>query len=128
MHLIEQATIRAFVVPAKRDRLTLLSSSQRRREGTELLNHFAHWDSRYAEVVRSSINVVALLSASGAGKECRLISDDPELDGRSLPLVEAVDAAEMSSFASVLCCVPGKLAFFFDEVGAPRRRLLLRRR
>jgi len=27
----------------------------------------------------------------------------------------------------VLCCVPGELAFFFDEMAAPRNRVLLRR-
>ena len=36
-------------------------------------------------------------------------------------------ANQAHSFASVLCCVPGTLAFFFDEVAAPRNRMLLRR-
>ena len=128
MHLIEESTIRAFVVAGQRERLlTLLASTRRRREATNLLNHFRGWDSRYAQMIATSADVAALLVAAGAEKECRLVSDDPKLDGQSLPVVEAVEAAEMNSFASVLCCVPGKLAFFFDEVAAPRNRLLLKR-
>ena len=128
MDSIEESTILAFVEAGQRDRLlALLSSAKRRKDATNLLNHFRGWDSRYAQTIASCADVAAVLVAAGAERECRPISDDPKLDGRGLPVAEAVEAAEMSSFASVLCCVPGKLAFFFDEVGAPRNRLLLKR-
>ena len=129
LHSAEQATIRAFVVTAKRDRfITLLGSRKRRREILEDLNHFADWDERYAHPVPTQSDVAAVLRNAGAPAECRVISDSPDLDGRDMPLDDAVAGSEEYSFASVLCCIPGKLAFYFDEVGAPRNRVLLQRR
>jgi hypothetical protein len=129
LHPTEEATLRTFVVVAKRERLlTLFGSSKRRKQARDALNHFAAWDERYAESVESSADVLAVLLNAGAPSECHVMSDSSELDGRDMPLDEAVSACEAYSFASVLCCVPGKLAFFFDEVAASRNRVLLRRR
>lgn len=128
LHPAEEATIRAFVVAAKRERLlALLANTKRRAEACETLNHFADWDARYTVPVDASADVLALLRKFGAPPVCHVVSDSPELDGRDMPLSEAVRACEDWSFASVLCCVPGGLAFYFDEVAAPRERLLLRR-
>ena len=77
--------------------------------------------------VASSVNVLQILRAAGAPDRCHVISDDKELDGRDMPLADAVDAATVYDFASILCCVPGELAFFFDESAAPRPMALLRR-
>jgi hypothetical protein len=128
LHPAEEATLRTFVVAAKRDRLlALFGSSKRRRQARDALNHFADWDRRFAQPVDSSADVLALLRETGAPSECHVMSDSSELDGRDMPLDEAVSACESYSFASVLCCVPGQIAFFFDEVAAPRNRVLLRR-
>ena len=129
LHPAEEATLRTFVVAAKRDRLlTLFGSPKRRKRACDVLNHFDGWDERFAQPVESSADVLALLRKAGAPSECHVISDSAELDGRDLPLDEAISACEGCSFASVLCCVPGEVAFFFDEVYAPRNRVLLRRR
>ena len=128
LHPTEEATLRTFVVPAKRDRLVaLFGSSKRRKQARDALNHFADWDARFAQPVDSSADVLALLRKAGAPSECHVMSDSPELDGRDMPLDEAVSECEVYSFASILCCLPGELAFFFDEVAAPRNRVLLRR-
>jgi hypothetical protein len=128
LHPAEEATLRTFVVAAKRDRLlALFGNPKRRKLALDALNHFAGWDARFAQLVDSSADVLALLRAAGASSECHVMSDSPELDGRDMPLDEAVRACEGHSFASVICCVPGKLAFFFDELRAPRNRVLLRR-
>ena len=125
---MEEATIRAFVVPARRDRLVaLLGSTKRRGKGLNTLNHFAGWDPRCTQPLPSSADVLAVLRRTGAPADCHVISDDPALDGRDIPLAEAVDAAEIFPFASVLCCLPGQLAIFLDEAAAPRKRVLLRR-
>lgn len=126
LHPAEEATIRAFVVAAKRDRLlTLFGSPKRREKALNELNHFADWDARFARPVYSSTDVLTQLRKAGAPSECHVISDTSELDGRDLPLADAVLACENHSFASVLCCVPHELAFFFDEIAAPRNRVLL---
>jgi hypothetical protein len=121
IHPAEEATIRAFVVASKRERLLgILSSTKRRKKAVESLNHFVDWDVRYAHPISASANILAVLVGAGAGEECHVISDNRTLDGRTLRLVDAIDAAEIHPFASVLCCVPGRLAFFFDEADTPR--------
>jgi hypothetical protein len=128
VHPAEEATLRAFVVPAKRDRLiALLGSAKRRKRALDTLNHFTGWDPRWAEPISSSTDVLAVLRKAGAPPNCHVISGDNGLDGRDAPLAEAVSAAERYWFASILCCVPGELAVFFDETAAPRTRVLLRR-
>lgn len=128
LHPAEEATFRAFVIPAKRERLlALFGSAKRRKQARNDLNHFADWDRRFAQSVDSSTDVLMLLRKAGAPPACHVISDSSEFDGREMPLDEAVSACEGYFFASVLCCVPGKLAFFFDEIAAPRNRMLLRR-
>jgi len=128
LHQAEEATIRAFVVPEKRDRLvSMLSTPKHRKEALGKFNHFAGWDTRYARQLPSTANVLSTLLKAGAPTMCHIISDDPALDGTDLPLAQAVAAAELYSFASILCCIPGQLAFVFDEICAPRARLLLRR-
>jgi hypothetical protein len=127
LHPIEEATIRAFVIPAKCDRmLMLLGSEQRRKDALETLNHFSHWRASCVQELPSSADVLAALRQAGAPSECHVISDSRILDGRTMPLAEAVGAAELYSFASILCCIPGTLACFFDEIAAPRNRFLLR--
>ena len=122
----EEATITAFVVSAKRDRLLgLLSSRKRRKQAVGSLNHFADWDSRYVHPLSPSADILMALERVGAPKLCHVISDAPSIDGREMPLVDAIAAAEVFPFASLLCCVPGRVACFFDEAEAPRRRLLL---
>jgi hypothetical protein len=128
LHPTEEAAIRAFVDPEKRDRLlALFGSAKRRKQACAVLNHFVGWDPRYVQELASSGHVLVQLREAGAPAECHVISDDPALDGRDLPLAEAVDAAEGCSFASILCCLPGQLACFFGEIAAPRTRILLRR-
>jgi hypothetical protein len=120
LHPAEEATIRAFVLPTKQERLLgLLVNPKRRKHALDAFNHFRGWDPRCAHPLPSSSAVVGSLRAAGAPNACHVISDDPALDGRDLPLEDAVEAAEAYSFASVLCCVPGKLACFFDEVATP---------
>lgn len=104
-----------------------MGSPKRRRKALDALNHFDDWDERFALPVKSSVDVLALLRRAGALPECYVISDDDELDGRSMPLDEAVRACEEFDFASILCCIPGKLAFFYDEAMVLRNRVLLQR-
>ncbi len=128
LHPEEEATLRTFVAAGRRSRLlTLFGSPKRRKQAPGELNHFADWDTRFAQPVDSATDVLSLLRKAGAPAHCHVISDSPELDGRDMPLDEAVSECESYSFASLLCCVPGELAFFFDETWAPRNRVLLRR-
>jgi hypothetical protein len=123
----EEATIRAFIVPAKRDRyLSLVSNEKRRAEFLDCLNHCRDIDNRYATQLPSLADVISLLRAHGAPDVCRVISDCRDIDGREMPLRDAVEHAESVGWGTILCCIPGRLAYYLDEAGTRRRLLLIR--
>lgn len=122
----EEATIQAFVVAPRRGRyLFLLSNPKRRREGLDKLNHCRDLDPRHVRWLGGGEDAVEALLAAGAGAQAYAISGHAAIDARWLPLAEAVHEAAMGGYATLLCCVPGKLAYFYDEVG--ERRALLSR-
>jgi hypothetical protein len=128
LHPAEEATLTSFVISAKRDRaIALLGSAKRRKQALDSLNHFDAWDPRWAETIPSSANLLTVLKKAGSPTSCHVISDNPSIDGQDMPLEDAIQAAESQSFASVLCCIPGQLALYIDELEAPRRCLLLRK-
>jgi hypothetical protein len=131
LHPDEEATLRAFVASNRRGRmLQLFGTPKRRKQALDRLNHFSDWDPRYARAIDSAVSldeIARLLRDAGAEEQCRLISDNPGLDGQEMPLEEVLAAAGAVPFASLLCCKPGVLAFFFDEAWPPRIRTLLRR-
>jgi hypothetical protein len=47
------------------------------------------------------------------------------IDGSVLPPNEAVSAAALGGWGTILSCIPGGLAYYYDECGA--RRMLLDR-
>ena len=122
----EDATVRAFIVPSKRDRYaTLLGNPRKRASFLDGLNHCRDFDAKYATALASTADVPALLRSHGASETCRVISDYREIDGREMPIDDAVRQAEASGMGTLLCCVPGRLAYYVGEFG--EHRLLLRR-
>lgn len=126
MHPHEEATIRAFVIPARRARwLEFLGSAKRRPSILDRLNHCRDIDERHATPIASNDYVVGVLRSHGAPATCYVISDDRAIDGLVLPLEQAIDQAEMGMFGTLVSCIPGRLAYYYDECGA--RRWLLQR-
>ena len=125
MHPYEEATIRAFIAPPQQRRwLALLASKNRRRSFLDHLNHCGDFDERYATPLRSMTNIADLLLSRGAGPICYVISDLSSIDGRELPLSEATLQADLGGFGTLICCLPGRLAYYQDEAGSQRRLLL----
>jgi hypothetical protein len=123
----EEATIRAFIVSAKRDRyISLLASAKRRRKFLDCLNHCRDIDERHITELPSNVGAAALLRSHGAPDNCYVISDNSEIDGRVMPLPEAIDQAEFNGWGTIICCIPGQLAYYIDEAGSKRRLLLSR--
>ena len=126
MHPDEEATIRAFMTPSRRARwLEKLACAKHRRGFLDRLNHCSDFDERYATPLPSVANVAEVLRSRGAPMTCRIISDISEIDGVVMPLPEALDRTELEGFGTLLCCEPGRLAYYYDESGA--RRWLLER-
>lgn len=67
MNEIEEAIIRAFITLARRIRwLESLASAKRRARMLDCLNHCRDLDERYATLLPSNTDVVALLRSRGA--------------------------------------------------------------
>src|SRR4051794_27911303 len=110
---IEDATVRAFIVPAKRDRYAgMLGNAKKRTAFLDGLNHCHDFDPRYATALPSTADVAALLRSHGAAPTCHVISDFRKIDGQIMVLEDAVGEAESSGLGSLLCCVPGQLAYY----------------
>jgi hypothetical protein len=114
------------MVPARRTRwLESLASEKRRRRMLDRLNHCRDLDDRFATLLASNTDVVGLLRSRGAPRMCYILSDTGDIDGLRMPLDEAVLAAAQGGWGTILSCIPGRLAFYYDECG--ERRMLLER-
>lgn len=119
----EEAVVRAFIAPARRGRwLEAIADPGRRSTFLDRLNHCPDLDPRFVTPVPSA-DVADLLRSRGAPATCHILSAADELDGRELPLEQAVAEAEKAGWGTIVSCIPGKLAYFYDECG--ERRLLL---
>jgi hypothetical protein len=82
------------------------------------LPHLSHLDPRFATPVREQTarELGAQLREKGAEDRCYLLSEDPALDGRELPLDEALAAVVDggSHHATFVSCLPARLAYFHD--------------
>jgi hypothetical protein len=124
---VEEAIVEAFIAPNQRARwLSSLGSAKRRRKFLDRLNHCDDLDPRYARPVASNVDVVALLRSNGAPATCCVVSDVASIDGREMPLDEAVAAAELGGWGTIISCIPGRLGCYIDEAGTKRRLLLVR--
>lgn len=121
MHKHEEAIVRAFIIPDKRDRyLTLLGKKKRRPKLHDALNHLLDLDPRYCIPLHSSEDVVAALQDRGAPEKCYVISAIQELDGREMSLTVAIESIETEGWGTLVSCVPGRLAYYCGEYGEER--------
>lgn len=121
----EEAFVRAFILREKQERyLSLLSSPKRRRDILARLDHQLDYDralaTRVAAEDQSSSRISELLAARNAPASCHAISADSTLDGRDLPLRDALDAVVGSGIGTVLSCIPGRLAYYEAEDAGER--------
>src|SRR5688500_13763008 len=119
---VEEATIRAFFAPSRRDRfVTLLAHPKRRAKALDALNLFDEFDERYVTRLGTNhVDLAGMLHDRGAPQECYVISDVPSIDARTLPVRQAIDETVSGGFASLLCCLPDRLACFIGEAGTGR--------
>jgi hypothetical protein len=92
-----------------------LAPAKRRDALRSQLPHLTHLDPRFATPTDEGASaLVTQLREKGGEDSCYLLSEDPDLDGRELPLAEAlaviVDGG--SRHATFVSCVPGRLAYF----------------
>jgi hypothetical protein len=127
----EEALVRAFIDPAKREQyLSRLMSSKARQKF--ILTHFPHMrdlDQRYAHRLEprnaDAETIYAELQRRGAPVHCYVLSAGTSLDGQEVPLHDALDDVVGSSDGTFVSCIPGKLAYFEGE--EPNERYILER-
>ncbi|MDP9422722.1 MAG: hypothetical protein M3Q19_07805 [Pseudomonadota bacterium] len=106
--------------PSRRRLQTLLElGEKRRRDVQELLHHSVRLDPRYRQHLTGSDAfsgpVEALLKKRGAPSNCYVLAADSHLDGREMPLREALEAIIGMGNGAFVSCIPGRLGFYEYE-------------
>lgn len=127
----EESLIRSFMVAPKQERfIGFLANPKRRTKATAALYHLRDLDPRYVVAIpgshQSAGPIEHALRARGAGDTCHVISTNTVLDGKRLPLAEALDAVIGFGSGTLLSCVPGKLGYYEGE--GPSERCILARK
>jgi hypothetical protein len=128
---VEALTARAFVSAERLERVLTLLSTQRGR--VKLRGSLAHCDcldGRYVVPIpadrHDAGSIGALLRSLGAGESCRLLAETDAMDGRTMPLDDALQTLVGHGAAAVVICIPGRLAYFEGE--EPGDRYVLERK
>ena len=116
----EVEMVRAFFVPSKRERyLEMIAKPKKRQKFLNELCHFKALDPRYRfavpKVERTTGQIAAFLHRKGAPDLCWVTSENRELDGKRMPLLQALNETLGRQMGTFLSCIPGKLAYFEDE-------------
>ena len=112
--------IASFMKRGKRDRYREMFSNPRLRPRLlAMLPHFKDFDPRYRLPIPSNKlfvrNIAIELQKRHSPSIVFAISEDPALDRKDLPLVEALEQVVGRGMGTVLSCIPGHLAFIETE-------------
>lgn len=128
---IEEATVAKFIDKNRRTRLlNLLESKKGRLKVRARLAHAVELDSRHAHHIspnqQTIESILKLLTKRGAPSTCYIISENSELDGKSLPLLTALEEIVGSGSASIISCIKGQLGYYEGEEQNERYLLQVR--
>ncbi len=104
----------------KRDRYReMVSDSRLRHKFTSQLAHFKDFDPQYRLPIPSNRlfadNIARELDKRHSPKIVFAISEDPALDQKEVPLVQALEQVVGRGMGTILSCLPGRLAFVETE-------------
>ena len=130
--LTELSFIRTFIDKSRLDRYICLISSAKRR--SRLARHLAvmrdlNWDlcHKIPSDRQTLEQVLGTMRHLGAPCNCRLISESKELDGKEMPLAEALAAFFGLGIGTILISIPDRLAYCEGE-GENARYLCIRQK
>jgi hypothetical protein len=134
MHLEREIQIvNSFIVAAKRERyVEFLKSMKGRSKFLHKLYHFSDFEPDcVVELTRASDSaegLIAELRRRGAADQCYVVSVVKELDRVIAPLEKIIREvfASVVHEGTIVCCVPGRLAYYEGE--APHTRFILHKR
>jgi len=116
----EEELIKAFFQPTKRERyLEMIAKPKKRARFLQELYHFKSLDPRRCFTLPKGVHtpeqIAAFLGQKGAPQTCWVTSVDRALDGREMPLLDALKEVWGCGIGAFLSCIPGRLAYFEDE-------------
>ena len=129
----EEIFVKTFILRKRKERSLFELGSRKKRP--KFLNKLSHGymdtlDGRFMESIpvpnSDPSDIFNLLRKHGAPDLCYAISSNDDLDGKEVPLIEALQIAVGYGLPSILLCIPDKLAYFEaeQEIGPPPRYLL----
>ena len=126
----EEAFTKAFIRSEKRARFIQgLSNPKHRKETLEQMTEHLHYMPGLAVEVSPTQDfpdeLEKLLKAKGAGALCHVTVDGLKIDGRDLPLREALNQICLHEGGAILSCIPGGLAYY--KPGSPGQGVILER-
>ena len=121
----EELTVRAFLKPRKRERFVqMLADPRRRRKALSELDHLSCIDGRFASQLPNFRHTAGAiyeeLKSRGAPDSCHIISSDSALDQAKLNLKEALEKTVGYGMGTIICCIPGRLAYYEGEESSTR--------
>lgn len=118
--------VKAFFEKGRSERFAVMGDKEKQRsKWTDKLNHSSGLKPEYVSWRPPSADIITELKKKGAPDACSIISNSSRLDGKKLPLEEAIKEVKQDGWGSVLICIPGKLGYYYAESGE-RRGLLTR--
>tara|TARA_R110002051_G_scaffold225076_3_gene288036 strand:+ start:10359 stop:10769 length:411 start_codon:yes stop_codon:yes gene_type:complete len=116
----ERGFLAFLAEPTKRRIETLLELGEKRRGDVRgMLHHAVRLDPRYCQHLMGSEAfsgpVEAALRKSGAPSTCYVLAANRDLDGRQMPLREALGAIKGMGNGAFVSCIPGRLGFYEYE-------------
>ncbi len=131
----EEKLIAAFISKEKQGRYRFLLSStdpKRRSECLGRLNHCRNlnekhvtWLPRDPRSTTRNSEIAAVLQQMGSPQEVYVLACQCSADEKMMPLLDAMDAITAAGWGAIISCIPGELAYYFDEEG--ERRAILER-
>jgi hypothetical protein len=116
----ERGFLAFLAEPTKRRFRTLLELGDKRRPDVRrLLHHSLRLDPRFAQHLTGSDAfagpVEVMLHKQGAPPTCYVLAANSDIDGREMPLREALEAVIGMGDAAFVSCIPGRLGFYEYE-------------
>jgi hypothetical protein len=127
----EAGFVATFVLPECQARwLEFLSKPKRRNAFLHRLADDRDFESRFRVPISPAHQTPELVAAQleklHAPRVCHLISEQSEVDGRDMDLLEALELVIGCGLGTVISCLPGELAYYEGEM--PRDRYVLHRK
>ena len=113
----------------------LLSSadSKRRYECLKRLNHcrdlnekYVTWLPRDPRTTTRNGEIAAVLRQKGSPEMVYVLACSCQADGKTMPILDAMDETTTAGWGTIISCIPGRLAYYYDEEG--ERRAILERK